>query len=133
MKSSELLVFQYVPNAIRYCNSRGYSITRPGLYYVIKRHPSIFKRTTVGTYYPRIYVDELDEYIEMVCESPPDGYIKVSEAVKMYGISMNTIYYLIRNKKLKTKRIGRGMGILYVDRKDIEKYGRNNKKFNRKN
>ena len=102
-----VVIFRSHTEAVNYCRSHGYSITRQGLIYAIKTHPRIFVHTVIGTYYPKIYVDELDEYISLPNEKPTKDEITVKQAEKEYDISRNTLYLWIYRGIIPYRKLGR--------------------------
>ena len=104
-----VVIFRSHTEAVNYCRSHGYSITRQGLIYAIKTHPRIFVHTVIGTYYPKIYVDELDEYISLPNEKPTKDEITVKQAEKEYDISRNTLYLWIYRGIIPYRKLGRGL------------------------
>ena len=120
---NDVAIFRNINEAVIYCRKRGYHITYPGLVYVIRSHQEIFRRSVIGTYYPKIYVDEIDEYIAASEAKPKDGEITIAEARKEFKLPNNFLYSLIKNGKLSYNRYGRGKGVMYVKRSDAERYG----------
>jgi len=125
---NETAIFRSINEAVLYCRKRGYQITYAGLYYAIKSHMDIFRHTVIGTYYPKIYVDELDEYIGLADKKPSENHIRISEAVKEFKMTRFKLYSLIKSNVLIAERFGRGKGTMYVKRENIEQYRTDNKK-----
>ena len=107
--------------AIKYCLSKGYKITTPGVRYVIKSHPEIFVKSKVGNYHPIIYLDELDTYINLY-SVPTQEWMTVSEASSQYNLSKNIFYFALKKGKFDYELFGRGRGVLYLRRSDVSRF-----------
>jgi hypothetical protein len=129
---NEIAIFRSINEAVLYCRKRGYSITYPGLYYVITSHMEIFRRSVIGTYYPKIYVDEIDEYIALSENKPSEDELTIVQISKEFKLTKGEIYRLIKEGKIQAKRYGRGKGILHVRRQDFGQYRSHHKKPGRK-
>lgn len=117
-----VVIFRSLSEASAYCQDHGYNITKQGLIYAIKKHQDIFVHSVIGTYYPKIYVDELDEYINLPDEEPTEEEMTLKQAAEEYDIPVNTLYPWIYKGVIPYRRLGRGYGVIYVKRKDIEEY-----------
>jgi hypothetical protein len=67
----------------------------------------------------KIAVAELIRYIATMKAPIPDDWIKVTDAVKLFGVKKSSIYHWIKLGILHTQYFGSGEGILYVSKEEI--------------
>lgn len=102
--------------ALEHCKKRGYPIKKMALYLSSRKYGFI-----EGTKAPYLFNKEkLNKYIDEVKKKPLAGFETISKVAKELGVSGANIYFWMREGKLKSKRIGVGKGILYVERKTAE-------------
>lgn len=102
----------YMNEVLKYCESHGRKITKMGIYYAGKKHGFIFK--VEGRNQLVFDRDKFIEWFERGNETPPEGYISVSEMREKYNIPVTRSYEFIKDPRLNVKRIG-SKRIYYVD------------------
>ena len=120
----------YLPlkDALEYCQQRKHPLQKVGLYRLARKYGFI-----EGNNPPYLFnKKKMDEWLKVVTEKPVKGWQLVSKVAKELGIDKKTIWFWVRNKKLKVKRYGAGNGVIYVERKSVETFIKNRCKKNTK-
>lgn len=100
------------------CEDKGIKITKHGLYL------AGLKNGFIERYVDHInlfHKEKFEEWVEKKLEKIPDGYFNFRECSEKLNKPLPTIYYLIKEGKLETKKFGT-RGVKYVRIEELEKY-----------
>lgn len=113
--------------ALQYCNTLNYPITKQGLKYIGITH----KFLTIKKHKWYINKKELYQYIKHAKILPASGWITIRKASIIFNLSWARVSRIIKENNLPFKYYGAGKGVKYVEeinfRKVLEKYRRYNK------
>ena len=108
------------------CQERGVSLTPQGIIWAgmnmgfIARHGES-RRWSVDR-------AGLEAYLDARTTTPPQGWMLIQAASAQAGVSINTVYFWIRKKKIDARVIGPGTGKLHVNFQELKQYAKSRSK-----
>lgn len=107
-----------VNDVLRYCEEHGRKVSRQGLYSAGMRYGFITK--TKGKASLDFDKEKFIEWFNKGLEDIPDNYIRISELMKRYDLTLVFAYALLKDPGCEHRKFGRGNGVTYVNVDGIE-------------
>ena len=109
----------HINEVLKYCEDNGRKLSRQGLYQAGIKHGFISKKPGRSSY--DFDEEKFQEWFKKGFDEVPEGWVKISELTKLYGVSLVFIYKkLLKDPELEYKKFGRGEGVIYVKLDGIE-------------
>ena len=105
-------------DVLRYCEKHGRKYSRTAIYNAGKKYGFAVKID--GNPSLQFDKEKFLDWFNNGREEVPNGFITVSEMRKKYNLTLNFSYSVANDPDCKTKRIGAGKGIIYVDTNGLE-------------
>lgn len=123
----------HINEVLKFCEDNGKKITRQALYQAGLTYGFITKQK--GKRSLDFDKEKFLEWFNKGLEEIPEGYVRVSELMKKYGLSLVFAYNLLKDPECVHQKFGRGDGVTYVKLDGIEDIIKKNrtKKNNERN